>query len=499
MRARRRILAAAVAAVAATALAGCTAGPSVPTRTATPMAAAATGRPPGHSITVLDAADPVVRAVEASRTLFASSPGVVVAPAGNAAALLRAAADAGRLGVPLLLVPAAAGAALTAVRTEVGRLHATWIAPVGAVRASALPGARRVDATRQAPPPHLAAPRSVALVEDDAADAAGAATARAADATIVDLAPGDCDLTRSTKAVAALSAAPHAPAVLLGAGFASAPSPAWTVASARSGFQLVGGGQRPLPGHRFVALYGVPGVPVLGALGDQGVDASIRRVKSLAAEYAPLSDEPVVPALEIIATVAAGAPGDDHDYSNELDADSLRPWVDAARRAGVEVLLDLQPGRADFPSQATRYASLLEQPNVGLALDPEWRLGPHQVPLKQIGSVSAAEVNRTSAWLAGLVAAHHLPPKLFVLHQFRLSMLQDRDGIVQRPELSTVIHVDGQGGQPDKQATWRAVHDDAPASIGWGWKNFLHKDHPTLTPQQTMLDVRPTPDLITYQ
>jgi hypothetical protein len=287
--------------------------------------------------------------------------------------------------------------------------------------------------------------------------------------------------------------------VLVGAGFATAPSATWTVASARSGFQLPGGGQRPLPGHRFVALYGVPGVPALGALGDQGIDASIRRVKALAASYGHLSDEPVVPMLEIIATVAAGAAGSDGDYSNELDPGSLKPWVDAARRAGVEVVLDLQPGRSDFPRQARRYAALLEQPNVGLALDPEWRLGAHQAPLRQIGSVSAAEVNRTSSWLADLVTAHGLPPKPFVLHQFRLSMLRDRDRIVQRPELTTVVHVDGQGGQQDKQATWRAVHEHAAAGLGWGWKNFLHKDHPTLTPQQTMHDVRPTPDLVTYQ
>lgn len=472
---------------------------ATPTPTPSPASAAATARTPDRSVTVLDSADPVARAVEASRTLFASSPGVVVAPAGDAAAVRRAVADSGRLRVPLLLVPASDGAVLDVVRTEVTRLAATWVAAVGSVRDSALPGMLRVDATRQPAPPHVPARPAVAVVGDPGADAAGAATALAAGAVVVDLAGRDCDLTRSPQAVAALTAHRGAPAVLLGAGFATAPSATWTVASARSGFQLPGGGQRPLPGHRFVALYGVPGVPVLGALGDQGIDASIRRVRSFAAQYAPLSREPVVPTLEIIATVAAGAPGARHDYSNELDPGALQPWVAAARRAGVEVILDLQPGRADFPSQAKRYAGLLEQPNVGLALDPEWRLGPHQVPLRQIGSVSAAEVNRTSAWLADLVTAHHLPPKPFVLHQFRLSMLPDRGRIVQRPELTTVIHVDGQGGQPDKQATWRAVHLGAPAGVGWGWKNFLHKDHPMLTPQQTMRDVRPTPDLVTYQ
>ena len=496
---RARIPAAVLAVLALVALAGCTSAPPAPSRTPAPVPPAATPRTPDRSITVVDAADPVARAAAASRALFASSPGVVVAPAGNADALRRATADSARLHVPLLLVPAASGAALDAVRAEVARLAARWIAAVGPIRASALPGIARVDAAHRTPPPYVSARPVVALVENATADAAGAATARAAGATLVDLAPGDCDLTRSPKAVAALAKQREAPAVLLGAGFASAPSPEWTVASARSGFELPGGGQRPLPGHRFVALYGVPGVPVLGALGDQGVDASIRRVKALAGEFTPLSDEPVVPTLEIIATVAAAAAGSDGDYSNELDPDSVKPWVDAARRAGVEVVLDLQPGRADFPSQAKHYAGLLEQPNVGLALDPEWRLGPHEVPLKQIGSVSAAEVNRTSAWLADLVTAHHLPPKLFVLHEFRRSMLPDRDHIVQRPELTTVIHVDGQGGQPDKQATWRTVHEDAPKGLGWGWKNFLHKDHPTLTPQQTMHDVRPAPDLITYQ
>ena len=108
-------------------------------------------------------------------------------------------------------------------------------------------------------------------------------------------------------------------------------------------------------------------------------------------------------------------------------------------------------------------------------------------------------MNRTSAWLAGLVKAKGLPPKPFVLHEFRLRMLQQRqDIVVDRPELDTLIHVDGQGSQPDKQATWRAVRAGAP-KVGWGWKNFLTKDHPVLTPKQTLQQVHPTPDLITYQ
>ena len=72
----------------------------------------------------------------------------------------------------------------------------------------------------------------------------------------------------------------------------------------------------------------------------------------------------------------------------EADVEVLRPWVEAAGEAGMYVVLDLQPGRTDFVTQAERYRSLLELPHVGLALDPEWRLGPGDVHLTQIGSVN---------------------------------------------------------------------------------------------------------------
>ena len=32
-----------------------------------------------------------------------------------------------------------------------------------------------------------------------------------------------------------------------------------------------------------------------------------------------------------------------------------------------------------------------------------------------------------------------------------------------------------------------------------GWKNFYDEDTPTLSPEQTMSQVVPTPDLVTYE
>ncbi len=163
------------------------------------------------------------------------------------------------------------------------------------------------------------------------------------------------------------------------------------------------------------------------------------------------------------------------------------------------VILDLQPGRTDFLTQAQRYAELLREPHVGLALDPEWRLRPDQVHLRQIGSVDGAEVDAVAAWLAELTRAEGLPQKMFVLHQFSPSMIANRQVVrTDRPELQVVIHVDGQGSPGAKVGTWNAIRQGAAPGIAWGWKNFLDEDLPMLTPEQTWA-VAPRPDLVTYQ
>ena len=102
------------------------------------------------------------------------------------------------------------------------------------------------------------------------------------------------------------------------------------------------------------------------------------------------------------------------------------------------MVLDLQPGRTDFLTQAKRYEEVLKLPYVGLALDPEWRLKPDQVHLRQIGSVSAAEVNTVSQWLAGLVRRESLPQKLFLVHQFDFSMITERETLETPSELAVV-------------------------------------------------------------
>jgi hypothetical protein len=489
---RHRLLpAAALAAAALLTVTACT------TSAPEPETVELTVATPEAAVTTAASGTAAERAVETSRALWGSSPVVVLTAADDPDAVAEAAGQGERIGAPVLI--AAEG---VDVATEVDRLGATTVATVGdgpSADALALDDVDAVPAADVTAPPARDADSSTLVVVAGPDDAAASATARAAGAELLALPEGVTDLQQDASVVGAMGASQADSTLVVGSAFADRPQLEWSVAAARSGRELPGGGQRFFPDRRFVALYGAPGTSALGVLGEQDVAATVQRAADTAASYQASSDRPVVPMLELIATVAAGDAGPDGDYSNELDPERLRPYVEAAAAAGQYVVLDLQPGRTDFLTQARRYESLLTEPNVGLALDPEWRLAPDQVPLRQIGGVDAAEVNGVSAWLADLVDAHSLPPKLFVLHQFRSSMLRDRAAIdLSRPELTALVHVDGQGSQPDKQATWRALHDGAP-EVAWGWKNFYDEDEPMLTPEQTMTEVSPVPDLVTYQ
>lgn len=288
---------------------------------------------------------------------------------------------------------------------------------------------------------------------------------------------------------------PDGPVVLVGGG-ADAD---WQLDTVLDGTSLPGGGFLPLEDRRIVALYGSPGAPSLGLLGEQELEATLERAREFAAGYADAADgRTVVPGLDVITTVASASAEPTGDYSRRIPIDRLRPLVDRAGEEGMAVLLDLQPGRTDFLTQAQEYEALLREPHVHLALDPEWRIGPNERHLQRIGSVEAAEVQAVADWLAALVRSERLPQKVLMLHQFTLDMLQDRDTVVVPPELVGVVHVDGQGPLPTKDRTYAAMTEGAEERWAWGWKNFTRIDVPMATPERT-LDRYPVPLIVTYQ
>ena len=134
----------------------------------------------------------------------------------------------------------------------------------------------------------------------------------------------------------------------------------------------------------------------------------------------------------------------------------------------------------------------------GLALDPEWRLRPGEVHLQQIGTVDAAEINQVVRWLAGLVRTEALPQKLLILHQFRFSMITNRELVETPAELAVMIHMDGQGPIATKYSTWNALTGEPDAHrFYWGWKNFYDEDFPTPTAEQVLAQT-PSPLFVSY-
>lgn len=500
-----------VAVVAGTA-AACSASPVPPRAVASRLGGAGTSRAlrlpvaltraPSPAFSVLADAAPDALTARFARTLFVSSPVVVIAAGGTA---LPAAVKAARAAhAPLLLAPRVTPQLAAAVRGLRPRaVLAAGLPPAAsAALAARLPGVRVVS--RAAALPVTGAPvpqrRVGVLVGDGRTDpehTAVTATAESAGAAVVGVRGGDP--RADPAAIGALARLKPLDVVAVGAQFEPATRLRSRVAVAETGRQLPGGGQLLFPGRRLVALYGHPETPSLGVLGQQDLTASVARAKRMAAAYRSLSKVPVIPAFEIIATVAQASPGPDGSYSYASPLSLLRPWVDRATAAGLYVVLDLQPGRASLLAQAKRYQSLLRKPDVGLALDPEWKLQPGQRPLRQIGHVNIGEINSVAGWLAALTARYHLPQKLLVLHQFQLSMINgERDLDTSHDDLAIVIHMDGQGTPGDKLQTWNAVTETMPRGVYLGWKNFFVKDHPMFTPRQTMENA-PAPVMISYQ
>ncbi|HET6968189.1 MAG TPA: hypothetical protein VFI44_07930 [Ornithinibacter sp.] len=439
------------------------------------------------------------QSLAASRALLDRASAVVVAPTPDDVGA--GTATARRLGLPLLV----AGPGLSAELDRLGvRTVVREAAPGGP--GDSLAGDRQVvtsadtDALERLPglPLRPTAHAGAGVLAPDAPLPPGVeATLDAVGADRIQLQHSDPRL--APEAFGALRAG-AGPVLGVGAALGPAERLAQRVRTVRHAEELPGGGYLPFPGRRMVALYGHPGTASLGMLGEQSASDAVVRATTLATEYAALTDTPVVPAFELIATVAARSAGADGSYSRRTPVERLLPWVEAAEGAGAYAVLDLQPGRTDFLEQAQHYEELLRRPWVGLALDPEWRLWGDQVHLEQIGSVGVDEVNRVGRWLAGLVREHDLPPKVLTLHQFRPSMVRDRARLdTSLDEIQWLVHADGLGSQDDKQATWRALRRDLPPGVWLGWKNFEDEDTPMLTPRQTMARVSPTPWFVSYQ
>jgi hypothetical protein len=167
------------------------------------------------------------------------------------------------------------------------------------------------------------------------------------------------------------------------------------------------------------------------------------------------------------------------------------------------VFIDHQIGRHDPVDSLKSILPYLQYPNVHLAIDPEWRT---KKPMKEIGSVTAEEINKVQETMSDYLEQHKLSgERMLVIHQFHYSMIKDRNDIRTGYKKVILVHcADGFGNPAQKRGTYayNALAKNMPVK---GFKLFYNfdipgagYDNPLLSPDE-VYSLEPRPSVIMYQ
>jgi hypothetical protein len=263
--------------------------------------------------------------------------------------------------------------------------------------------------------------------------------------------------------------------------------------------ELPRGGRTLFPDHRLVGFCGTPGAPALGAL--QGNLPKIAKtLESQAEKYA--KGRKLLPVFELIAVVVQGWPGPDGKYRRRVDESVVHQYLRAAREAKALLLLNIQPGQSDFLTEVKTFDEDLREPDVGLALDPEWAMKGKQRPGVFYGQTTGTVLNEVPAYLSTIVVDNNLPEKPLVFHQVNREVLKGESELVSHPGVVFIKSVDGLGPVHAKIATYGNLMETMTTGVHPGFKLFFDEDvrigHGLMTPAQ-VLALRPQPEYVMYE
>ncbi len=252
-----------------------------------------------------------------------------------------------------------------------------------------------------------------------------------------------------------------------------------------------------LASNLLVTWYGNPNDGRMGVLGQfSGADLAAR-LQRQADAYAGLTDKSVLPAYELIAVVAQGSAGEDGKWRRREYTEIIDSMLQQARDNGFKLILDVQVGHSTVEEELEWLRPYLEQPDVYLALDPEFDMWRGQTPGLEIGHTVASEVNYALDLLTEIINQNNLPPKVLILHQFTLNMLPDKENIGGSPVVDLVLDMDGFGAQWLKLDSYRMVMDQKRLEFA-GIKLFYDQDPGMFTPAEVM-GLDPVPSVVIYQ
>jgi hypothetical protein len=268
--------------------------------------------------------------------------------------------------------------------------------------------------------------------------------------------------------------------------------------------ELPRGGRTLFPDYRLVGFCGTPGAPELGSL--QG--NLPRRAKALdaqAARYADArnsDDRKLLPVFELIAVVVQGSPGPDGKYRRRVDGSVVEQYLSAAREAKALLLLNIQPGQSDFVTEVKVFEKYLREPDVSVALDPEWAMRPKQLPGRSFGQTDGETISEVASYLSALVAEGKLPEKALVFHQVNNWVLKDEPELKPAPGIVLIKSVDGLGPVGSKIKTYDYLMRSAAAGVHPGFKLFFDEDTRNgsrlMTPKE-VLALTPKPEYVMYE
>src|SRR3954462_261566 len=291
-------------------------------------------------------------------------------------------------------------------------------------------------------------------------------------------------LSITVLAAAGLGTGPAPPAAPRGADKEGAP----TRAEDQSSF---------LERHLLVTWYGNPWSERMGILGRLDDKALADGLKKQAAAYAAVTSKRVIPAYELVTIIGQPQPGRDGRYRRRESYEVIDRMLRDARAAGFKLILDVQTGHSTVLDELSYLSRYLQEPDVYLALDPEFSMGDGGVLGQRIGMMHAEEINNAISVLEYVQTRYNLPRKVLMVHQLTMAMLPDKEKIPDNPAIDLVLVADGFGPPALKRHTYSMVLKQHALPYT-GFKLFYIQDTNLLDPAQ-VLALTPSPSVVIYQ
>ncbi|KKR43103.1 hypothetical protein A2356_01880 [Candidatus Nomurabacteria bacterium RIFOXYB1_FULL_39_16] len=258
-----------------------------------------------------------------------------------------------------------------------------------------------------------------------------------------------------------------------------------------------------LPFNRIIAYYGNLYSTKMGVLGEYKEEEMLARLKKEVDKWNTADpNTPVIPALHYIAVVAQGSAGADGKYRARMPSAEIDKVLKIAAKINAIVFLDIQLGFSKVETEVPLLEKYLKLPNVHLGIDPEFSMKGDIRPGKVVGTLDAADINFASNYLANIVKANKLTPKVLVIHRYTQKMVTNYKLINTMPEVQIVMHMDGWGGAAKKINTYQQFVYKEPVQFT-GFKLFYKNDvfdpgTVIMTPE-SLLKLNPRPVYIQYQ